>query len=115
MPFVLSLTQRLICLSVNAMLGIILSICVCAAVLLFCTCLVSVHVSAPHVMWLRCVGGRTLKLLRNFVSYFVVGTIGHISYVTCYGYTINHYGFHVLMSASRQVKVCGHTSVQTQN
>ena len=47
MTFVLSLTQMLVFLSMYVMLGILLSILVCAAASLFCACLVSVQVSAP--------------------------------------------------------------------
>ena len=47
MPYVLSLTQMLVLLSVYVMLSILLSILVCAAASLFCACLVSVQVSAP--------------------------------------------------------------------
>ena len=46
--FVLSLTQMLVVLSLFVMLSILLSILVCEAASLFCTCLVSVQVSAPY-------------------------------------------------------------------
>ena len=45
MSFVISLTQMLVFLSFYVMLGILLSISVCAATSLFCACLVSVQVS----------------------------------------------------------------------
>ena len=50
MTFVLSLTQMLVFLSLYVMLSILLSILVCASASLFCACLVSVQVSAPHVI-----------------------------------------------------------------
>ena len=50
MTCVLSLTEMLVLLSVYVMLSILLSILVCAAASLFCTCLVSVQVSAPYVI-----------------------------------------------------------------
>ena len=49
--FVLYLTQMLVFLSLYVMLSIHLAILFCAAVSLFCACLVSVHVSAPcHII-----------------------------------------------------------------
>ena len=50
LAFVLSLTQRLVFLSLYVTLSILLSILVCAAASFFCVCLVSVHVSAPYVI-----------------------------------------------------------------
>ena len=50
MTVVLSLTQRLVFLSLYVMLSILLAIFVCAAASLFCACLVSVQVSAPYVI-----------------------------------------------------------------
>ena len=44
------LTQMLVLLSLHVLLGILLSILVCAAASLFCACLVSVPVSAPYVI-----------------------------------------------------------------
>ena len=48
MTFVLSLIQMLVLLSLYVMLGILISILVCAAASLFCAPLVGVHVSAPY-------------------------------------------------------------------
>ena len=48
MTYVLSLTQMLLLLYVHVMLSMILSILLCAAAGLFCSYLVSVHVSVPY-------------------------------------------------------------------
>ena len=48
MTCVFPLTQMLVFLSLYVMLSILLSILVCAAASLFCACLVSIQVPAPH-------------------------------------------------------------------
>ena len=60
MSFVLSLAKMLVFLPRYVMLSILLSVLVCAAASLFCACLVSVQVSAPHV-----IAGSTQELYTN--------------------------------------------------
>ena len=50
MTFVLPMTQMLVLIYLYVMLSILLYMLVCAAARLFCGCLLSVHVSVPHVI-----------------------------------------------------------------
>ena len=64
MTCVLSLTQMLVYPSLYAMLSILLSILVSVAASLFCACLVSVQISAPHV-----IASRTQELYTKYCHF----------------------------------------------